>query len=1145
MEREPSSDELHLPFPHGVEIELQILKRDGSWIRGEEVLELFEKIVSSAKDNLERRIRSSDIASVRRKYKYSTRTEEGERGSRIVASYEDPSGVAHEYTLLGHDPNVTSLTWILEVATPPCTTAEELAWWIQTLIAISYESIPKDSKTILISTGLNPTQEYLKNLSFGEHHHILGPDVDEATKLGVYNMIRNFIPHLIALSVNSPFENKMPTSEVSVDEHGRLRAPRCKRSIRLSKNTTQLGPTSEFEFIPYLRSADEEYFARQVNRSYARMVDLYPFTDYKTIELRIFDTQLSVPRRVGIALLLQALALKAKKMVSKGENIPDMGAKALAANRESAVSAGLWAPFRPGVGSENPTFTQAYNYRVRDDGTIDTKKKNRFMSDAVVSMLYLIREELEDLGLIENPFMQALFVSIFGSEFVKPRTTGAEFQLEVYAKSDLNMVVLLRNLAEITRSCCTNWLYDPLEGTPNLPTWLCWWKGLEPEIIPSSDYTIAGDDASFTILLRNTTRQDMMNLTLTYTIESSDRAIIEHNITPITKVAAGEVREERITFQTSKGVSAYNIIVQIGIAGREINLTSTLNTYWTRATIHSEATTQFADGKTPVLFTSEIETNYPSPQSFTCQIAVIAPRKEAILAETSTQVSIDRSEPLILSHTDLTPLVISADASDRVERCVLRLVLVDPEGREHTRTVSKPFYVGFMARRPVLRLRTDAKKSHHPGDVIHGEVALDIRGGMKIQNPRLVVSFKGDTGDSTKIGEFDEHDLLSHSVRFRWRVPALLSVGSRGLVGRIHVALIEDDEVRAEIESEPFEVYETGVTVVIGSMRLPESLDIGAKLKGWLRIRRNTEEGKDATLRLRIEYPEGGAYTLLVQRVKPLRNITVEIGPLEIPFPSGRDAPTSGLITAELIYDGAVVDSKTHTITFAESKRRLPVAISITGVPPFVMPDDFIEGAVEIANESEVPLQANVTIQFESVVGNEVILSRGLSLERGRSRLLPAQFRIPLTSEMSTAFLSVSIDSPTGRIVERKKIKIKAIAQPLFSVIVSIRDELGREIPGLVPRASRLEILADVQSYRAGIENITLHLQIMKKKQIIEKFEIPIDFSTAPHQVVRAQWTTPAVEMVTGFYLETALSHNGRPIPPRAIESSRRQITVY
>ena len=429
----PISDavEMELPFPHGIEVELQVIKKDGTWIKGEDILQVFDRIVSSAKGLLDKRIRTSPVESVRNKYLQSAQTEEGERGSRIVATYLDPKGNPHEYTLLGHDPNVTSLTWILEVATPPCTSLEELAWWIQTLIAISFESLPKESQAILISTGLNPTQEYLRNLSFGEHHHILGPESSEQEKIAVYNMIRNFIPHLIALSVNSPFENKSPSDEIIIDESGRVRAPKCKRSIRLFKNTTQMGPTNEFELIPYVKKVDKDAFAKHVNRSYARMVDMYPYTDYGTIEIRVLDTQLSIPRRVGIALILQALALKAKKMIEQGIDIPDVGASALASNRASAVSAGLWGAFKAGDGTGE--FLDVYNHQVNDDGSITQSKKNRYLGDAAISMLYLIRNELEELNIIENPFMQAILVSIFGSEFSQPRTTGADFQIDVFA----------------------------------------------------------------------------------------------------------------------------------------------------------------------------------------------------------------------------------------------------------------------------------------------------------------------------------------------------------------------------------------------------------------------------------------------------------------------------------------------------------------------------------------------------------------------------------------------------------------------------------------------------------------------------------------------------------------------------------------
>ncbi|MHA2079921.1 MAG: glutamate-cysteine ligase family protein, partial [Candidatus Thorarchaeota archaeon] len=704
MNSTTENSEMQLPFPHGIEVELQVIRKDGTWIRGENILQVFDKIVSSAKGLLDKKIRMSSVESVKNKYKQSAQTEEGERGSRIVAAYEDPNGESKEYTLLGHDPNVTSLTWILEVATPPCTTLEELAWWIQTLIAISQESLPTDSKAILISTGLNPTQEYLRNLSFGEHHHILSPSIDEKTKIAVYNMIRNFLPHLIALSVNSPFENKKPSDEVIVTDDGRVRAPRCKRSIRLFRNTTQMGPTNEFELIPYLRGTDKEAFARHVNRSYARMVDMYPFTDYGTIEIRVFDTQLSIPRRMGLALLLQALALKAKKMVELGETIPDVGPKTLAANREAALSAGLWGPFRPGEGVKESEYVKIYNNQITDEGFVNESKRNRFLGDAVVSMLYLIKDELEELNIIENPFIQALLVSVFGSEYVEPRTTGADFQLEVYAKSDSNMVVLMKRLSEVTRECSTNWLYDPIEGTPHLPTWLCWWKGLEPEIITEAERVFAGQDVQFSVLVKNSTGRQLENITISYTIEDSERNAVENNVLTIPGIQNGEIHVSEVSFKTKKNITAYNIIAEVGFAGRVINLTSTINMYWMMASIKPGTTTQFADGKTPVLFNGQIETNYPTKTTVQCQVSVIAPSIEKALVSSQDTLQIESGEVTKLDHTKFLPILVPSDASTGVERCILQLSLLNQDGTEIAEAMSKPFYVGFVKRGPQVVL---------------------------------------------------------------------------------------------------------------------------------------------------------------------------------------------------------------------------------------------------------------------------------------------------------------------------------------------------------------------------------------------------------------------------------------------------------
>jgi hypothetical protein len=1145
MEFTKDNSEMQLPFPHGIEVELQVIRNDGTWIRGEDILQIFDRIVSSAKGLLDKKIRISSVESVKRKYKQSAQTEEGERGSRIVAAYENPNGELKEYTLLGHDPNVTSLTWILEVATPPCTTLEELAWWIQTLIAISQEALPIDSKAILISTGLNPTQEYLRNLSFGEHHHILSPSTDEKTKIAVYNMIRNFLPHLIALSVNSPFENKKPTDEVEVSDDGRIRAPRCKRSIRLFKNTTQMGPTNEFELIPYLRGTDKEAFARHVNRSYARMVDMYPFTDYGTIEIRVFDTQLSIPRRMGLALLLQALALKAKRMVDRGEPIPDVGSKTLAANRESAVSAGLWGPFRPGEGVNESDYVRIYNHQITDEGKINKGKSNRFLGDAVVSMLYLIKDELEELNIIENPFIQALLVSVFGSEYVEPRTTGADFQLEVYAKSDSNMVVLVKKLTEVTRECSTNWLYDPIEGTPHLPTWLCWWKGLEPEIITDAERVFAGQDVLFSVLIKNSTGRQIENITISYTIEDSERNAVENNVLTNPSIEDGEIQVSEISFQTKKNITAYNIIAEIGFVGRVINLSSTVNMYWMKATIRPGTTTQFADGKTPVFFSGQIETNYPVETAVQCQVNIFAPNIEKVLVSSQNAIHVESGTVTELDQTKLPPILVPPDSSDGVERCILQLRLLNQDGTEIAEAVSKPFYIGFVKRGPQVILNTELKSGYKLGDLISGDILVSNLGKKVGSDARVFLEFKSDSGRTYLIEEFLKEEFLAGSVGFHWKIPTMSVESSADRVGVLKAFLKEKGQVVASVESERLRIEQVTARVNIDSLRVPQRSHIGGKISGWLRIRRNTEAGDPAILKVSFVYPDGDEHQVLSQSVKQSKNLSIAFGPIVIPAPRVNANHRIVTLVATLSYAGIEVDRRSTDVSLLGGPKMDIAQIDFIGLPNFTAPDELIQPTIQVKSNVEKQRSCVLTVELESIGGNRNLLSQELDLDPGKERLFPIPVRIPLSAEMSTAHLRATLRCGDSSYEKKQRFKIKAIETPLFKIGFSVRNESGEEIPGLVARLSPVEIVTSIECIRERIEDLSLSIRIMSRRDIIKEFEVPLPDPNAKTNTIRITWLTPPIDVVTGYYIDAIVLQSGRPLPTRAVELTKRQFTVY
>jgi len=129
---------------------------------------------------------------------------------------------------------------------------------------------------------------------FGQHVHIGCPGGEEAVYLT--HLLARYTPHFIALSASSPFQQGEDTSY---------------QSSRL--NTVSAFPLSGQ--MPFVRSWSEflEYFGKM--RGYGvveSMKDFYwdirPRPEYGTVEIRVFDTPLSVERAAALAAYTQALS---------------------------------------------------------------------------------------------------------------------------------------------------------------------------------------------------------------------------------------------------------------------------------------------------------------------------------------------------------------------------------------------------------------------------------------------------------------------------------------------------------------------------------------------------------------------------------------------------------------------------------------------------------------------------------------------------------------------------------------------------------------------------------------------------------------------------------------------------------------------
>jgi len=129
---------------------------------------------------------------------------------------------------------------------------------------------------------------------FGQHVHIGVPDGDAAVYLA--HILSRYVPHFIALSASSPFQQGEDTAY---------------QSSRL--NTVSAFPLSGQ--IPFVHSWGEfiEYYQRMRGFGIVEsMKDFYwdvrPKPEYGTVEIRVFDTPLTVERAALIAAYAQSLA---------------------------------------------------------------------------------------------------------------------------------------------------------------------------------------------------------------------------------------------------------------------------------------------------------------------------------------------------------------------------------------------------------------------------------------------------------------------------------------------------------------------------------------------------------------------------------------------------------------------------------------------------------------------------------------------------------------------------------------------------------------------------------------------------------------------------------------------------------------------
>jgi len=470
-----------LPFTHGIEMELIIADDNGNYPPGDEMVYRMKEIVKDAIKIMDQILYEgrSDFLPVPDyiRQKVLSRPygkDDIEKGYVMDIRYSLPDGNVVDIDTFGRDGNVTAVTYILELVTPPCEYVEELAYWGSTLFLLAKNTLPKDLH--IIASAINPAaKEYMRGLTQADHSHI-GSFKSDLEKVQAYCMIRNFIPHIIALTCNSPILNNKPTDVIKI-VNNRITAPNCVRSLRLKNNTTMLSNNDPKHFPPYLTDLSEDsinFFLQTVQKASledARFQDLFCMTDWNTIECRVSDAQISICRRIGISLLLQALCYKARKLFEKGVWVPDAGSETITLNRQGAIERGLISLFRVAPNLTRESLVQ-YDPDFAKQYLGPENQPIRYMTQAVQRMFFYIKDELKELGFLYSPFLKPVLQSVFGSvSYAEPPITEAEYQLSLYKYKldngeDPN---ILNDLIYFTIQYCQDPLNNPLTGTLTLP----------------------------------------------------------------------------------------------------------------------------------------------------------------------------------------------------------------------------------------------------------------------------------------------------------------------------------------------------------------------------------------------------------------------------------------------------------------------------------------------------------------------------------------------------------------------------------------------------------------------------------------------------------------------------------------------------
>jgi carboxylate-amine ligase len=266
------------------------------------------------------------------------------------------------------------------------------------------------------SQDIYPDQRYLQvvedlqmvaraNLIFGLHVHV-GVD-DREVLIQLMNQLRYFVPHLLAISANSPFWIGMNSG---------FKSYRCKVFDRFPR--TNIPDT-------FASWADFENFVSLLVRTNcidnAKKIwwDLRPHPFFNTLEVRVCDIPMRVDETLAIAALIQATVVKLYRLHERNQSWRQYSRALLMENK--------WRAARYGIDGKLIDFGQEREVPERD----------------------LIREYLEWVDDVLDELGSRKAVEHI--HWILDHGTGADRQLRAYEESGQDLKAVIAFMARETR----------------------------------------------------------------------------------------------------------------------------------------------------------------------------------------------------------------------------------------------------------------------------------------------------------------------------------------------------------------------------------------------------------------------------------------------------------------------------------------------------------------------------------------------------------------------------------------------------------------------------------------------------------------------------------------------------------------------